>query len=108
MKFISSKKIQDHAHRHYEIQKEMSELRAKLRALKEEKESLEQFIGARTHEESFQFADPEGYLMEMDFEPRARQDLNDEAIRRFYAQQGRKVPMKTSEWIEVKTRYITE
>lgn len=108
MKFVSNKKVTDHALRHFEIQQEQAELRAKLRALDEEKKALEEFLNRRTQGTSFQFADAKDYLMELDFNERSRTDIDGEAVRRHYAKIGRKVPMQTSEWVEVKTRYITE
>lgn len=108
MKFVSGKKVSDHAIRHFEVQQEIAELRAKIRALDEEKTALEEFLDTRMIGESFQFADGEGYLMETDFKAMSRLDIDDQAVRRHYAKLGKKVPMKTSEWTIVKTHYVKE
>jgi hypothetical protein len=108
MKFISAKKVQDHAYRLHEVQKQMAELQSKLKDLKAEADALETFLDARTNGENFQFADPEGYLMETDFVLGARTDIDGAAVRRIFAKMGKKVPMKRAEWVNVKVKYILE
>jgi len=107
MKFVSAKKVGDHAYRLHEIRQERAELTEKLRALKEEQESIEKFLNIRIGED-FQFSDSEGYLMEADFVPWSRQDINGDAVRRFYAKMGKKVPMNVSEGIHIKVKYVLE
>jgi hypothetical protein len=75
--------------------------------LEAERAALESFLKQKAHE-NFQFASPKGYLMEADFVPWLRRDINDAAVRRFYAKMGKKVPMKTSEGVHLKVKYITE
>jgi hypothetical protein len=108
MKFVSGKKVSDHAYRLHQVQQEMAELQTKLRTLKAEAEALEAFLDTRQCGEDFRFSDPEGYLMELDFVAGSRQDIDGDAVRRIFAKMGKKVPMKTSEWVNVKVKYILE
>lgn len=107
MKFVSSLKISDRAYQLYLIQEERKALQAKVRDLVAQEAALSEFLEARAGE-SFQFADKSGFLMELDINGRSRQDIDGEAVRRFYAKMGKKVPMKVSEWTEVKAKYILE
>ncbi|BAG41749.1 hypothetical protein [Ralstonia phage phiRSL1] len=108
MKFVNSKKVKDHAYDLYLVRQQKRELAEKMRELEAQEQALSAFLRAKRADEDFQFADPEGYLMETDFVPGSRMDVNDAQVRRDYAKMGKKVPMKKSEWVTVKVRYILE
>jgi len=108
MKFVSSKKISDYAFELHKLQEEQAKLTARLREIKTEAQSLEEFLEAKVAGENFQFADPHDFLMELDFVPGSRMDINGEAVRRFYAKMGKKVPMKQSAWTNVRVKYVSE
>jgi hypothetical protein len=108
MKFVSSKKVSDYAFELHKLQQEQHKLAARMRQIKTEAQAIEEFLEAKTAGENFRFADPKDFLMELDFVPCSRQDINGDAVRRFYAKMGKKVPMKTSTWTNVRVGYVSE
>jgi glutathione S-transferase len=108
MKFVSSKKVTDYALELHKLQNEQAKLQARMREIKAEAEALEEFLEAKLAGENFQFADRRNHLMELDFIPCSRKDIDGDAVRRFYAKLGKKVPIKESTWTNVRVKYVTE
>jgi len=107
-KFINTKRPREYSNRLIEVKAEMEELRSKLRELKAEEESLSEFLHAKSAGENFQFNGDNGYVMQLEFSERERQDLDREKVIALLARLGKKVPMKTSNWVQTKISYVVE
>lgn len=108
MKFLNGKKVVDYANELHMIKKRKRELREEFRTLRSQEEALEEFLYARSGGENFRFNGDDDFVKELDFVPRSREDIDDAAVRRIFARINKKVPVKLSEWIETKIRYVTE
>lgn len=108
LKFISAKKPTDYANRLAAVQQEISAMAEKLKALKAEEESLEEFLYAKSTGEDFQFKGADGYLMQMQFTERSRTIMDQAKVREMLAKMGKKVPTKPSEWVESSISYVSE
>ena len=108
MKFISQKKVVDYANELHAIKKRKRELREEFRGLKAQEEALEEFLYNRTGGENFRFNGDDDFVKELDFHERSREDINDAAVRRIFARLGQKLPLKKSEWVETRIKYVTE
>jgi hypothetical protein len=108
MKFLNGKRVVDYANELHTIKKRQRELREEFRTLRAQGEAIEEFLYRRSGGENFRFNGDDDYVKELDFVPRSREDIDDAAVRRIFARLNKKVPVKSSEWIEIKIRYVTE
>jgi hypothetical protein len=106
MKFVSAKKPTDHANELRVIKRKLRKLRQQGLALKAEQKALEDFLYKVTKGEDFQFNGEDGYLQQLEWQERERSDVNDEAVRRFYQQHGKKVPLKKVTWITTRITHV--
>lgn len=106
MRFIRNLKIAAQAFKLYRLQSHRAKLSAKLNEIKAEEEGVARYLRAQMKGESFQFADPSGWLMQVDINPRRRMDMDEAAVREHYAEVGEEVPRKAVKWVEVKVHYV--
>jgi hypothetical protein len=107
-KFISAKKPTDQANALREVNRKLRKLRHEARTLKAEKQALQTLLFKTSRGESFQFNGDDGYLQQLEWVHHEREDVNDDAVRRFYARQGKRVPLKRSEWYTTRISYVAE
>lgn len=107
MKFVSAKRIVDHAQRLSEVKKQRAQVAAQLHALKEEQESLEAFLLPKSPE-GMMFVGADEYYQVLEWKPRERIILDNEAIERDYKRMKKPVPVRTVEWTASKVRHATE
>jgi len=105
MRFIRNLKIAAQAFKLYLLQARRAKLTAKLKEIKADEEVIVKYLRSQVRE-SFQFADPKGWLMQVDINPRRRMDMDEEAVRLYYAEVGEEVPLKPVKWVEVKVHYV--
>ena len=108
LKFIAAKKPTDYANRLALVQQDIAAMAEKLKALKAEEASLEEFLYAKSAGADFQFKGADGYLMQMQFADRSRTIMDQKAVREQFAKMGKKLPTKVSEWVESSITYATE
>jgi hypothetical protein len=108
MKFISNKVPTDHANELRVIKRKLRKLRQQGLALKAEQKALEDFLFKASKGQPFQFNGDDGYLQQLEWCAHKREDINDDAVRRFYAQQGKRVPLKKSSWYTTRITHVGE
>jgi len=109
MKFVSSATLTDRANQLDATQRKISRLERQLKALKDEERGLVDYLYKRHHQESFTFSPVRGrYLKALEFSPRQRKILDQAKARARLLENGLKVPVKTSSWVEAIVRLATE
>jgi hypothetical protein len=106
MKFVSAKAPTDHANELRVIKRKLRKLRQQGLALKAEQKALEDFLYKTSKGQPFQFNGSDGYLQQLEWQEHERNDVNDDAVRRFYAQHNKKVPLKKVTWRTTRITHV--
>ncbi len=107
MKFVNNKTVVDRANDLLALRARIAKAKAELALLVSEETDLECFL-AKASKGNFAFNGEDGYQHSVEFLTRTRQDLNQEAVRKLLTKLGKRVPMKTVSWQQVKITYVME
>lgn len=106
-KFVSNKTVVDRANELIDLRARITAMKADLAVLVAEETDLEGFL-AKAGRGDFIFNGEDGYQHNVEFLTRTRQDMNQEAVRKLLTKLGKRVPVKTVSWKQVKISYVKE